>query len=151
MGLGDDVQTAFMQGFEKATGLKAEILGLQPGDVVCIIGDNEPEWFWGEFATQAAGGVATGIFVDSIPSEVQYVAEHSDARFIIANDQEQTDKILEIKEQLPMHKLIEMKINLSTFQKTVPSFAPFERPPVLKENHGIVLDVRPNGGGSHAR
>jgi len=36
-------------------------LGLEPGDVVCIIGDNEPEWFWGEFATQAAQGIVTGI------------------------------------------------------------------------------------------
>lgn len=76
-------------------------LGLQPGDVVCIIGDNEPEWFWAEFATQAAGGIVTGIFVDSIPSEVKYIAEHSGARFAIVNDQEQTDKFLEIKTQLP--------------------------------------------------
>jgi len=77
-------------------------LGLEPGDVVCIIGDNEPEWFWGEFATQAAGAIVTGIFVDSIPSEVKYVAEHSDAKFAIVNDQEQTDKFLEIKDELPL-------------------------------------------------
>ncbi len=81
-------------------------LGLKPGDVVCIIGDNEPEWFWGEFATQAAGGIATGIFVDSIPSEVQYIAEHSDAKFAIVNDQEQTDKFLEIKDKLPLLKKV---------------------------------------------
>ncbi len=77
-------------------------LGLERGDVVCIIGDNEPEWLWGEFATQAAGGVATGIFVDSIPSEVKYIAEHSDAKFAVVNDQEQTDKFLEIKDELPL-------------------------------------------------
>ena len=81
-------------------------LGLEPGDVVCIIGDNEPEWFWGEFATQAAGGIVTGIFVDSIPSEVKYVAEHSGAKFAIVNDQEQTDKFLEIKEELPLLKKV---------------------------------------------
>ena len=82
-------------------------LGLKPGDAVCIIGDNEPEWFWGEFATQAAGGIATGIFVDSIPSEVQYIAAHSDAKFAIVNDQEQTDKFLEIKDKLPsLRKII---------------------------------------------
>ena len=81
-------------------------LGLEPGDVVCIIGDNEPEWFWGEFATQAAGGIVTGIFVDSIPSEVKYVAEHSDAKFAIVNDQEQTDKFLEIKDELPSLKKV---------------------------------------------
>ncbi len=77
-------------------------LGLEPGDVVCIIGDNEPEWFWAEFATQAAGGVVTGIFVDSIPSEVKYIATDSDAKFAVVNDQEQTDKFLEIKKELPL-------------------------------------------------
>ena len=81
-------------------------LGLEPGDVVCIIGDNEPEWFWGEFATQAAGGIATGIFVDSIPSAVKYIAAHSDAQFAVVNDQEQTDKFLEIKDELPLLKKV---------------------------------------------
>ena len=81
-------------------------LGMEPGDVVCIIGDNEPQWFWGEFATQAAGGTVTGIFVDSIPSEVKYVAEHSGAKFAIVNDQEQTDKFLEIKDELPLLKKV---------------------------------------------
>ena len=81
-------------------------LGLEPGDVVCIIGDNEPEWFWGEFAIQAAGGIVTGIFVDSIPSEVKYIAEHSGAKFAIVNDQEQTDKFLEIKDELPLLKKV---------------------------------------------
>lgn len=81
-------------------------LGLQPKDVVCIIGDNEPEWFWGEFATQAAGGISTGIFVDSIPSEVKYVAEHSGIKFALVNDQEQADKFLEIKQELPLLKKV---------------------------------------------
>ena len=81
-------------------------LGLEQGDVVCIIGDNEPEWFWGEFAIQAAGGIVTGIFVDSIPSEVKYIAEHSAAKFAIVNDQEQTDKFLEIKDELPSLKKV---------------------------------------------
>jgi long-chain acyl-CoA synthetase len=81
-------------------------LGLQRGDVVCIIGDNEPEWFWGEFAAQSAGGIPTGIFVDCIPSEVKYIATHSDAKFAIVNDQEQTDKFLEIKNDLPNLKKV---------------------------------------------
>jgi len=81
-------------------------LGLQRGEVVCIIGDNEPEWFWGEFAVQAAGGIATGAFVDSVPSELKYIASHSSARFAIVNDQEQTDKFLEIGSELPLIKNI---------------------------------------------
>jgi len=82
-------------------------IGLKRGDVVCIIGDNEPEWFWGEFAVQAAGGITTGIFVDSIPSEVKYIVEHSGASFAIVNDQEQTDKFLQIKDEVPqLQKII---------------------------------------------
>jgi long-chain acyl-CoA synthetase len=81
-------------------------LGLERGDVVGIIGDNEPEWFWGEFAVQSAGGIPTGIFVDCIPSEVQYIASHSEAKFAIVNDQEQTDKFLEIKKELPLLKKV---------------------------------------------
>lgn len=81
-------------------------LGLQKGDVVCIIGDNEPEWFWGEFAVQAAGGIVTGAFVDSIPSELKYIAAHSSSKFAIVNDQEQSDKFLEICGELPDLKKI---------------------------------------------
>ena len=81
-------------------------LGFEPGDVVCIIGDNEPEWFWGEFAAQAAGGIATGIFVDAIPSEVKHIAAHSGAKFAMVNDQEQTDKFLDIRDDLPLLKKV---------------------------------------------
>ena len=81
-------------------------LGLNRGDVACIIGDNEPPWFWSEFAVQAAGGIATGIYVDSIPSEVKYIAEHTDAKFAVVNDQEQTDKFLEIRQELPLLKKV---------------------------------------------
>ena len=81
-------------------------LGLEAGDVLCIIGDNEPEWFWGEFAAQSAGAIGTGIFVDSIPSEVKYIAAQSGAKFALVNDQEQTDKFLEIKDELPALKKV---------------------------------------------
>ena len=81
-------------------------LGMQPGDVACIIGDNEPEWFWAEFAVQAAGGICTGAFVDSVPSEVEHIARHSGAVYAIANDQEQTDKFLEIRYNLPQLRKI---------------------------------------------
>jgi len=81
-------------------------LGLTRGDVVAIIGDNEPEWFWGEFAAQAAGAIPTGIFVDSVPAEVKFIAEQSGASFAIVNDQEQTDKFLEIQAELPLLKKV---------------------------------------------
>ena len=75
-------------------------LGLEPGDRVAIIGDNDPQWHWTELATQAAGGVALGIFSDAALPEAKYILEHSDAKFIAAKDQEQVDKILAMKEEL---------------------------------------------------
>ncbi len=76
-------------------------LGLGRNDKVCIIGDNDPQYFWAQLAIQAAGGVAVGIFTDSTPQEIQYIVDHSDTIFVFAKDQEQCDKLLEIRDQLP--------------------------------------------------
>ncbi len=76
-------------------------LGLERGDKVCIIGDNDPQYFWAQLAIQAGGGVAVGIFTDSAPQEIQFIVEHSDAAFVFAKDQEQCDKLLEIRAQVP--------------------------------------------------
>jgi len=76
-------------------------LGLKPGDKVGLIGDDEPEGFWAEVAIQAAGGILVAMWSDSIPSEVAYVVNHSNAKFVIAEDQEQVDKLLEIKNDVP--------------------------------------------------
>ena len=76
-------------------------LGLQRGDKVCIIGDNDPQYFWAQLAVQSGGGVAVGIFTDSTPPEIQYVVEHSDAVFVFAKDQEQCDKLLDTRDQIP--------------------------------------------------
>lgn len=75
-------------------------LGMERGDKVCVIGDNDPQYFWAQLAIQAAGGVAVGIFTDSIPDEIRYIVEHSDATFVFAKDQEQCDKLLEIQDQV---------------------------------------------------
>ncbi len=76
-------------------------LGLSRGDKVAIIGDNRPEWVWAEVAAQAAGAVPLGLYQDSTLKEVAYIIDHSDAAFVVAEDQEQVDKILDMKDQLP--------------------------------------------------
>ncbi|RJQ86930.1 MAG: long-chain fatty acid--CoA ligase [Desulfobacteraceae bacterium] len=81
-------------------------LGLVRGDKACIIGDNDPEYFWAEIGIQAMGGVAVGIYIDATPDEIKYLAGHSDAKIIFAKDQEQVDKVLQIKEDLPNLKNI---------------------------------------------
>jgi len=87
-----------------ANGLLA--LGFERGDKITIIGDNDPEWFWAEWAAQSLGGAAVGVYIDCIPSEVKYYIEHSDSTFVFARDQEQVDKILEILDQLPKLKKV---------------------------------------------
>ncbi|NNL74983.1 MAG: AMP-binding protein, partial [Desulfobacterales bacterium] len=81
-------------------------LGLKPGEAIGIIGDNRPEWIYSELAAQAAGAIPFGIFQDSILSEVAYIIDHSEATMIVAEDQEQVDKILDLKDQLPRLKKI---------------------------------------------
>jgi len=76
-------------------------LGLKRGEKVCIIGDNDPQYFWSQLAIQAAGGVAVGIFTDSIPAEIQHIVQHSDTVLVFAKDQEQCDKFLDIRDQIP--------------------------------------------------
>ena len=81
-------------------------LGLQRGDKVAVIGENEPEWFWAEFAAQAAGGILVGIYSDMIPAQVEFMFSHSEASIAVANDQEQVDKFLEIRDKIPRLKKI---------------------------------------------
>ncbi len=76
-------------------------LGLRRGDKVAIIGDNRPEWVMSEIAAQAAGAASVGIYQDSNLTEVAYVIDHCDASVVVAEDQEQVDKILEMLDRLP--------------------------------------------------
>jgi long-chain acyl-CoA synthetase len=81
-------------------------LGFEPGDKVLIIGDNAPQWYYAELAAQANHGVSVGLYSDLIPREIKVVAENSEARFAIVEDQEQVDKFLQIKRDLPLLKKI---------------------------------------------
>lgn len=75
--------------------------GVNKGDIVAVISENCPEWLYISLAVQSLGGMTVALFVDSQGPEIEYVLNHSEAKVIICEDQEQTDKILEIREQLP--------------------------------------------------
>lgn len=84
---------------EFASGLRE--LGLGKGDIVILIGDNRPEWLWAELAIQALGGMALGLYQDAPAEEIGYVFELAEAKLVVAEDQEQVDKILSLKPGLP--------------------------------------------------
>jgi len=81
-------------------------LGLEHGDRSSILGDSKPEWYWAQFSIQAAGGVSVGLFTDALASELRYIIEHSGSKFVVAGDQEQVDKMLKIKDELPNLKRV---------------------------------------------
>ncbi len=76
-------------------------LGLNEGDYVAIIGRNRPYLYWAMLAAQAAGGIPVPLYQDANAEEMAYVLEHCGARFIVAEDQEQVDKVLEVQDNLP--------------------------------------------------
>ncbi len=82
-----------------AAGLLA--LGFRRGDKLALIGDNRPELYWAELAAMALGGVPVPLYQDAIAAEMQYVIDHSESRFVVAEDQEQVDKVLEMRDKLP--------------------------------------------------
>ena len=87
-----------------ALGLAA--LGFARGDKIAIVGDNRPQLYWAMLATQALGGVPVPLYQDSIEKEMAYVVDHAEARFAVAEDQEQVDKLIHVKESCPRLEFI---------------------------------------------
>ena len=82
-----------------AMGLMA--LGVQRGDKICTVGDNDRQYLWAYLGLQAVGAAQVGLFTDATAAEMAYVIDHSDASFVLAKDQEQCDKMLDIRELIP--------------------------------------------------
>ncbi len=82
-------------------GLGLRELGLERGEHVATIGDNDCQYLWAYLGLLAVGGVQVGLFTDATAEEAAYVIAHSDARFVLAQDQEQVDKMLAVRAQIP--------------------------------------------------
>ena len=87
-----------------ALGLYA--LGLRREDKMAVIADNIPEWLYAELGAQSLGAISVGVYQSSVPSEMAYMLEYTDSKIVIAENQEQVDKLLEIREQIPMVEFV---------------------------------------------
>ena len=76
-------------------------LGTGRGDIVAVLGDNRPEWLIAELATQSLGGAVVGIYPTSLDEEIVHVLTVANARVVVAEDQEQIDKLIRVKPLLP--------------------------------------------------
>jgi long-chain acyl-CoA synthetase len=87
-----------------ALGLAAQ--GFQRGDKLAVIGDNRPRLYWAQLAAQCLGGTAVPLYQDSIAAELVFVLNHAEISVVVAEDQEQVDKILSLKPELPRLELV---------------------------------------------
>ena len=76
-------------------------LGFKRGENLAIIGDNRPQLYWAMTAAQVLGGVPVPLYQDSVAQEMAYVLDNAEVRFAVVEDQEQVDKLLEIRDRLP--------------------------------------------------
>ncbi|HGF4958176.1 long-chain fatty acid--CoA ligase [Vibrio parahaemolyticus] len=86
--------------------LALQDLGVGEQDVVGLLGDNRPEWVWGELAAHAIKGYSLGIYQDSMHEEVAYLINYAKAKVVIAEDEEQCDKLLELGDEIPSVEFI---------------------------------------------
>jgi len=87
-----------------ASGLAAS--GFRRGDKLAVIGDNRPRLYWAQLAAQCLGGAAVPMYQDSIATELVFVLNHAEVSVVVAEDQEQVDKILSLKDSLPHLDLV---------------------------------------------
>jgi long-chain acyl-CoA synthetase len=85
----------------RALALGLASLGFRRGEHLAIIGDNRPRLYWAMAAAQALGGIPVPLYQDAVAEEMGFVLKDAEVRFAVVEDQEQVDKLLELKGTLP--------------------------------------------------
>lgn len=88
--------------YTKFTALGLKSLGVKRGDNIGLVLDNEPEWLFSELGVQSLGAVTLNLFTAAVAKELIYGLEKIRATYAIVQDQEQVDKLLESKKELPL-------------------------------------------------
>ena len=81
-------------------------LGFARGEALSVIGDNRPRLYWAQVAAMCLGGRSVPVYQDSIAKELAFVLDHAEVTVVVAEDQDQVDKILALKDQLPRLRLM---------------------------------------------
>lgn len=121
-----------------ALGLKS--LGVERGDVVGLLGRNRPNWVWGELAAHCLGCMSIGVYADVLAEEAGYLLSHSGARAVLAEDEEQVDKLLELGDRLPELRWIVYHDDRGMAKYTDPRLVSWQQ---LHERAGRLADEQP--------
>ena len=91
----------------RLAGLGLKALGLERGDVCSIASEVNKEWMFADLGVICVGGVTNGVYPTDAPNQVEYLINDSASRFYFAEDEEQLDKVLEVRERTPtLEKII---------------------------------------------
>jgi long-chain acyl-CoA synthetase len=85
----------------RTAGMALWSLGVRPGDKVAIQSENRIAWVVSDLAAQSIQAASVGLYPTNPAAEVEYLLGHSEAKVLIAEDQEQVDKAMEVKANLP--------------------------------------------------
>ena len=85
----------------RKTGLGLQKLGLKKGDAIVLIGDNIPEMLFTAIGAQAIGGISAAIYQTTMPEEIAQLLDYMNVSMVFCDNQEQVDKIVEIRERVP--------------------------------------------------
>jgi len=101
-------RTSWSQYAESVRKVAASLLafGLRPQENVAVLGENRPEWLTTSLGIMAAGGATCGIYPTSSPEQVLYLLEHSEARVIFVENEEQLEKVLPILGQTRVERMV---------------------------------------------
>jgi long-chain acyl-CoA synthetase len=81
-------------------------IGFKPGDVASVLSNTVPEWNYADMGILCAGGVSSGIYPTDSAKQVEYLINDSRTTVIFVEDDEQLDKVLEVRERCPTLKQI---------------------------------------------
>ena len=85
----------------EAIGMGLIALGLQRGECVSILSEDNKEWLYFDLAVQSVGGIASGVYTTDSPSQLAYLVNDSDSRFLVVENDEMLDKYLEVADEMP--------------------------------------------------
>ncbi len=90
----------------RAIGLQLHDAGLERGAVVCVLAENRPEWLYVDMSAQCMGFAGNGIYPTSSADQVLYILQDSSAQAVFVENQEQLEKVLSVRDQCPLLRLI---------------------------------------------
>lgn len=100
-GLWQSTSWAEYYGHARAMGLAMQNMGLERGQVVCVLAENRPQWLYVDMAAQCMGLTGNGVYPTSSAGQLQHILVDSNARLLFVENQEQLDKALEVRAQCP--------------------------------------------------